>query len=55
MKVVLKELKESRVWLKIIRKKKYLTDQALQPALQECEELIRIVAKSIETASSSEN
>jgi len=51
MKVVLKELKESRVWLKIIRKKSYLPPQSVEGALKECEELIRIVAKSISTAS----
>jgi len=53
MRVVLKELKESRAWLKIIKKKKYVKVDWLNQILQECEELIRIVAKSIVTASSS--
>ena len=54
MKVVVKELKESRVWLKIIKRKKYVKLDSLNQVLKECEELIRIVAKSIITASNSQ-
>jgi len=54
IKVVLKELRESRVWLKLIIRKKYIeTEKIVERGLSECEELIRIFAKSIETAKSS--
>ncbi len=48
--IVLKELKESRVWLKIINRKKYLTAEVVDPVLSEYVELIRISGKSISTA-----
>lgn len=51
MKVVLKELKECRVALKIITKKKLITPVSnLHAPFQETQELIAIIAKSIETA-----
>ena len=53
LKIVLKELKESRVCLKIIERKPLITDtKKLYPILKETEELIAIVYKSIETAKS---
>ena len=48
--IVIKELKESRVWLKIIKRKKYLTEEDVDPVLNECIELIQISGKSISTA-----
>ena len=48
--IVLKELKESRVWLKIIHRKKYLSPEVADPVLNECCELIQISGKSISTA-----
>jgi four helix bundle protein len=51
MKVVLKELKETRVCLKLIKRRQMIRPvERLGPICQECEELISIVAKSIETA-----
>jgi four helix bundle protein len=51
MKVVLKELKETRVCLKIIIRKEMIKPiSRLEGLRNECEELIRIVATSIETA-----
>jgi four helix bundle protein len=51
MKVVLKELKETRVCLKLIIKKEMIKPTArLEGLLNECEQLIKIVAASIETA-----
>jgi four helix bundle protein len=51
MKVVLKELKESRVALKIIIKKQLIKPVSnLDSIYQETQELIAIVAKGIETA-----
>jgi four helix bundle protein len=50
MKVVLKELKETRVCLKLIIQKQMIKPvNRLNDLLKECEELIRIIAKSIET------
>ena len=50
LKVVLKELRESRVCLKIILRKPLLPSERVQPTLDECNELIAIFLKSIETA-----
>ena len=51
MKIVLKELKESRVCLKIILHKQLIKPiSRLDGLYKECEELIAIVAKSIDTA-----
>jgi four helix bundle protein len=53
MGVVLKELKECRTALKIIRKKKMLNQESQLPAVfKETEELIAIIGKSITTAKS---
>ena len=52
MKIVLKELKETRIWLRIIQCKSYCkSNEQIDDALAECEELVRIFAKSISTAS----
>jgi four helix bundle protein len=51
MKIMLKELKETRVCLKlIIRKEMIMPVNRLDEVKKECEELIKIVSKSIETA-----
>jgi four helix bundle protein len=51
MKIILKELKESRVCLKlIIRKQMIKPVSRLNDLKSECEELIKIVSKSIDTA-----
>ena len=50
LKVLLKELRESRVCLKIILRKSLLPSQRVQPILNECNELIAIFLKSIDTA-----
>ena len=48
-----KELRESRRWLKLIRRVPLLTDEAaLDAALNETDELVRIFAASIRTARS---
>jgi four helix bundle protein len=48
--IVLKELKETRFWLRVIHHAKILAPQLLDPLIQECEELCAIIAKSIVTA-----
>ncbi len=50
MKIALKELRESMVWLKIIRRKSMISSDITSPAVQECNELIPIFVKSIQTA-----
>lgn len=53
MKIALKELRESRIWLQIIQRKKLINETIeIQSVLSECEELIRIFVKSIQTAES---
>lgn len=50
MKISLKELRETMVCLKLIRKRKYFSEEKLLPLLQENNELISIFVKSISTA-----
>ncbi len=53
MKVCHKELKETRVGLKIIDRRSMTSEPGdVKSALQECEQLVRIFSKSIETAHS---
>ncbi len=49
MSIVLKELKETRFWLRLIRRTKMLDLKHTDPVLDECEQLCAIVAKSIIT------
>jgi four helix bundle protein len=50
MKISAKELRESYTCLRIIQKKKWLTEQKLTGILDENNQLISIFIKSIETA-----
>jgi four helix bundle protein len=50
MSIVLKELKESRFWLRLISRTKMLASNRTEPVLEECQQLCAIVAKSILTA-----
>jgi len=51
LKIALKELRETEVWLKIIVKAKLIQPSTkLSPLLQETDELISILFKSINTA-----
>ncbi len=52
IQVVLKELRETRICLKIILKKPLLTEENVSSVLRENEELIAIFAKSVKTAKS---
>jgi len=51
LRVCLKELCESRMWLRFIIKAEMLPGQKLADLLDECEQLCNIIAKSIATAS----
>ncbi len=50
MGICLKELRESRIWLRIIARRALLNQADLAPVLSETEELIRIFKASIMTA-----
>ena len=53
LKVAFKELRETRLWLRLIARKDYLQGKdadLLRCTLQECEELVRIFGKSVATA-----
>lgn len=51
MKICLKELRETRRWLRLIERKTWLdSDSQLLFLLRECEELVRIFNASIQTA-----
>jgi four helix bundle protein len=51
LKVALKELRETEIWLKIITKAKMIKPASqLNPLLQETDELVAILFTSIETA-----
>jgi four helix bundle protein len=50
MKIALKELRESKVNLKFIRKRAYFPEPKLDPLLLENDQLIAIFIKSISTA-----
>ena len=50
LSIVLKELKESRFWLRVIHRTKLIIPKRIEPLIQECEELCAIIAKSIITA-----
>jgi four helix bundle protein len=50
MKVVLKELRETSIWLKIIERKGLCPRTKMTAIVRECDELISIFVKSIKTA-----
>lgn len=50
LKIVLKEMKETKNCLEIIKRKKYLHEEKIVVLQKECGELIAIFIKSIETA-----
>lgn len=50
LQLVLKELRESLYWLKLMGKSGLIPGKELQPLLDEANELIKIVAKSVITA-----
>ena len=50
LKICLKELKETRRWLRLVNNSKMLPEKRMTPILGETEELIRIFFTSIRTA-----
>ena len=55
MKVALKELRESLIWLKIIERKSLCNPKKMTETQLECDELIAIFVKSVKTAESNQN
>lgn len=53
LQIVLKELRESLFWLRLIRKTNLISGKALEKLTQEAKELTNIIAKSIVTAKKS--
>jgi four helix bundle protein len=51
LRICHKELRESRRWLRLIQRVPLLKPALVQPLVDETEELIRIFAKSLQTAS----
>ncbi len=50
LKICLKELNESRVWLRVVIKSQMFSNAKIDPLYQECDELCRIVNASIKTS-----
>jgi len=50
IKIVLKELRETHVWLRIIHRAKMLSEESLKELIVECDELISIFVSSVKTA-----
>jgi len=50
MKVALKEIRETLVWLKIIERKALWNSEKMQSIIQECNELVAIFISSVKTA-----
>ena len=50
LSICLKELRESRVWIRMALKAKLLPDTVLLPLLEESDQLCRIIGKSVATA-----
>jgi four helix bundle protein len=52
LQVVLKEIRESRYWLILIEKTKRLPENNLSPLINEVNEVVSIITKSVKTAKS---
>ena len=48
--ICVKELRETRAWLKLIREMRLSAEEQLGPLIKECDELLAILATSIRTA-----
>jgi four helix bundle protein len=53
--IVLKELRESSVWIRLIVKSELIPEQRLELLREECDQLCKIIAKSLVTAKSSQS
>lgn len=55
LSIVLKELRASRSWLRLILRAELLSGEAPRVALTECEQLSRIIGQSVVTAKANAN
>ena len=55
LNISLKELRESRCWIRLIIKADLLTESKMTNLLDECNQLCKILAKSIVTTKSNQN
>ena len=55
MKIALKELRETLIWLRIIERKELCDPKKLTKISGECDELIAIFVKSVKTAENRES
>ena len=53
--IVLKELRESSVWIRLIVKSALIPEQRLELLRDECDQLCKIIAKSLVTAKSNQS
>ena len=50
MQIVLKELRESRFWIRLIKRASLIPKDKIPPILSKADELIKIIAKSVVTS-----
>ena len=55
MKIALKELRETLIWLQIIERKELCDPKKLAEIVDECDQLIAIFVKSVKTAENRES
>lgn len=55
LKIALKELNESRIWMRVIERGAILEDGTVSKVIDECEQLCRILSVSIKTSNSQKN
>ena len=53
--IALKELRESNVWIRMIVKSELIPEQRLEQLQDECDQLCKIIAKSLVTAKSNQS
>lgn len=53
--IVLKELRESHIWIRMIIKSELIPEQRLEMLRDECDQLCRVIAKSLVTAKSNQS
>ncbi len=51
LRIVAKELNETRIWLRVIIQSEMMPKERLESLLDECDQLCRIIGSSIQTAS----
>lgn len=55
LKIVLKELNETRIWLKILIRAEILPESRLESLLDECDQLCRIISAGLYTSRKANN